>query len=71
MYLLLQGSTPNKNGVYNTTKVCNENPNWIGDNYCDDATNNEECEWDGGDCCGSNVNTNYCTICECIDPTFN
>jgi hypothetical protein len=25
-------------------------------------------EWDGGDCRGSNVNTQYCTICECLDP---
>ena len=25
-------------------------PSWIGDGTCDDATNNEICEWDGGDC---------------------
>ena len=46
-------------------------PNYVGDNYCDDLTNNEQCEWDGGDCCGSNVNTLACEICECLDPTFN
>ena len=37
-----------------------------GDSYCDDANNNEGCEYDGGDCCaqtvdGGTVKTNYCT----------
>ena len=41
---------------------------WKGDNYCDDENNNCGCEWDGGDCCGSNVNTQYCSACECLDP---
>ena len=45
-----------------------EYPDWIDDDYCDDDNNNEECEWDGGDCCGSNVNTDYCIDCECLDP---
>merc|ERR1712150_91147 len=39
-----------------------------GDGYCDDGNNNAECEWDGGDCCGSNVNTGYCSKCQCLDP---
>merc|ERR1739836_314685 len=43
-------------------------PQWFGDNYCDDDNNNEECGWDGGDCCGDNVNTQYCSACECLDP---
>ena len=47
-------------------KVCQKN-SWIGDSFCDDITNNEECEWDGGDCCGDNVNTDYCTLCLCLD----
>ncbi|KAL5473979.1 hypothetical protein EMCRGX_G028549 [Ephydatia muelleri] len=25
-------------------------PNWIRDNYCDQACNNSACDWDGGDC---------------------
>ena len=41
---------------------------WKGDAYCDDGNNNEGCEWDGGDCCGNNVNTEYCSVCECLDP---
>ena len=33
---------------------------WIGDGYCDDAANNLDCNFDGGDCCGPNVITAYC-----------
>ena len=43
-------------------------PQWKGDNYCDDNNNNAGCGWDGGDCCGSNVNKQYCSICKCLDP---
>ena len=25
--------------------------NWIGDGYCDSSNNNEDCLYDGGDCC--------------------
>ena len=42
---------------------------WKGDNYCDDENNNCGCEWDGGDCCGEEVDTNYCQECECLDPS--
>jgi len=45
------------------------NQNWKGDNYCDDENNNSGCEWDGGDCCGDNVNTQYCKECACLDPS--
>ena len=41
------------------------NPSYIGDNYCDDENNNENCNFDGGDCCLENVNTQYCSECEC------
>ena len=36
-----------------------------GDGYCDDKNNNKACFFDGGDCCGSNVNTDDCTECHC------
>ena len=26
-----------------------------------------ECNWDGGDCCGDNVNTQYCSHCDCLN----
>ena len=50
-----------------------ENPGWIGDGYCDDSNNNEICQWDGGDCCGDNVNDLWdvwCIVCACLDPGF-
>ena len=43
-------------------------PSYVGDDYCDDENNNCGCEWDGGDCCGSDVNTDYCNDCDCLDP---
>merc|ERR1719158_1936634 len=45
-------------------------PQWKGDNYCDDGNNNAGCEWDGGDCCGDDVNEQYCSACECLDPSM-
>ena len=45
---------------------CN-NPNWIGDGYCDDVTNTMECNYDGGDCCLDPVNIQYCSECQCLD----
>ena len=40
----------------------------VGDGYCDDENNKIECEWDGDDCCGSIVATDYCNECDCLDP---
>ena len=42
----------------------------MNDNFCHDANNLQECQWDGGDCCG-NENENwdmFCEACECLDP---
>ena len=41
------------------------NPIWVGDGYCDDDTNTESCGYDGGDCCGFEINTDYCVECNC------
>ena len=41
---------------------------YIGNGECDDSNNNEACGYDGGDCCGKNVNTDYCIFCQCLDP---
>ena len=43
------------------------NQGWIADGYCDDINNNLDCTYDGGDCCGSNVITQYCTECMCYE----
>ena len=39
-----------------------------GDGICDDDANNADCDWDGGDCCGSNVSKISCEKCKCLDP---
>ena len=43
------------------------NQGWISDGYCDDINNNRDCTYDGGDCCGPNVNTDWCTVCQCLE----
>ena len=45
-------------------------PPWKGDGYCDDENNNDGCDYDGGDCCGDDVNTQYCSACQCLDHDF-
>ena len=37
----------------------------IGDGICHDATNTEFCEYDGGDCCLKETNTELCIGCIC------
>ena len=37
----------------------------IGNGYCNDETNNQDCKYDGGDCC-VNVNTEHCSKCQCL-----
>ena len=44
---------------------CNQ-PNLIGDGYCNDEVNIVDCDFDGGDCCGSCINTDLCTSCSCL-----
>ena len=43
-----------------------ENTLWVGDGYCDDVTNNEQCNFDGEDCCGIEINIEFCTKCQCF-----
>ena len=47
-----------------TTHQCSKS-DWIGDGYCDDDTNNEECDYDGDDCCGESIFADYCSQCTC------
>ena len=45
-----------------------DNSQWVGDGYCDSSVNNHECHYDGGDCCGPDINTDYCWgDCYCRD----
>ena len=43
------------------------NPLMSGDGYCDDVNNNAGCDFDGGDCCGDNVDKRYCSKCICYE----
>ena len=37
----------------------------VGDGYCNDETNNPDCSFDGGDCCGLCINNEFCFECQC------
>ena len=37
----------------------------VGNGYCNDETNNADCNYDGGDCCLLDVNSEHCSECEC------
>ena len=39
---------------------------FVGDGVCNDETNNAECDYDGGDCCGYNIISEHCTECTCF-----
>ena len=41
---------------------------WHADGYCDDSVNSHYCKYDGGDCCGPDLNTQYCQTCQCFEP---
>jgi hypothetical protein len=47
-----------------TLKYCPAYEN--GDGYCDDYCNTAGNNFDSGDCCGNDVNTNFCTQCQCL-----
>ena len=47
-------------------QVCNKVGYYIGDGYCVDWLNKAECNFDGGDCCDPNANTDYCSLCQCV-----
>ena len=38
----------------------------MGNGECNDWSNDKECNYDGGDCCGPNPNTMYCSACQCL-----
>ena len=39
----------------------------IGNGHCDDSTNTETCNFDGGDCCGPCSNKHSCSSCLCLE----
>ena len=46
---------------------CTNDTSLVNNGYCNDETNNAECNYDGGDCCGSCVVTEHCIECQCLD----
>ena len=38
----------------------------VGDGYCHDENNKRQCDFDGGDCCYSNISTAFCSDCKCL-----
>ena len=43
---------------------------FVGNGFCNDETNIAECNYDGGDCCLINVNTDSCSECNCLASGF-
>ena len=43
-----------------------EKPTWVGDQFCDDETNEAICNFDDGDCCSETSNFEFCSACLCI-----
>ena len=39
----------------------------LGDGYCDDILNHEDCIFDSGDCCLDPISVDYCTTCTCLE----
>ena len=65
-----QTTTTKQETTMTTTKAtfaCDISPgeeDWIGDDVCDDKYNNQECNWDGGDCCQDEIAFEIF----CLDP---
>ena len=43
--------------------------NFCSNPFCE-PLKNQECNFDGGDCCGSCINTQFCTECYCFENIF-
>jgi hypothetical protein len=39
----------------------------VGNGFCNDEANTENCNYDNGDCCGICVVTTNCVECACLD----
>ena len=46
---------------------CNQT-RYVYDGFCHDIANTPECNYDGGACCGENVDITYCLECKCKEP---
>ena len=69
-FVVLQGSSKwlqVKNGLENksSSSQCGSESFMLRDGVCDEATNIEECLFDGGDCCLAKRNEELCRNCTC------
>ena len=46
---------------------CSVSLELIGNGFCNDDANNVGCNFDNGDCCGSDVHEGYCSECMCYE----
>ncbi len=46
---------------------CLDNPSniFMANGYCNDEINNGDCNFDGGDCCTTEISMDYCDQCQC------
>ena len=59
VYQVVEDGAGTGGGTGGGTGDCAGTVDWIADGYCDASNNNEDCDWDGGDCCEST----------CVDST--
>ena len=43
-----------------------DNVTLVHNGFCNDETNNLNCNYDGGDCCGYSINSEHCNECTCF-----
>ena len=60
----------NNQSIRNNNRDCVDE--WLGDSWCDETNNTDECGWDGGDCCPGDCVGDGCqwaaTCNNCLDP---
>ena len=61
---LCNDETNNADCYYDGGDCC-PYPVILANGFCNDEANNLGCNYDGGDCC-VNVNTDYCSVCNCL-----
>ena len=71
--LFLKQKEFHNNPDLNNNRDCVDD--WVGDSWCDETNNTEECGWDGGDCCPGDCIGDGCqwaaTCNNCLNPDSN
>ena len=64
---LREGNEEGGGGTATFSPSTCEYPHFINNGYCEDFSNTEECEFDGGDCCLEEIITTSCEVCMCYN----